>query len=172
MHYTKTKILIWKGAGCCWQLISCKYSALYVILIGTYTLFEESGVAHSESDPLDKAKQRRRKLNLRLSAKVIKHTFEHVRPAKIQIRLRIRAVWSESSLGTLTIAKDAQFAQADKDNSDQTAWMHRLIWVIVGRTCSKVHFQTLRLFSFSSMISDSCWYIFKTYRICPKYWAP
>ena len=28
-----------------------------------------------------------------------KHTCEHVRPAKIQISLRIRAVWSESYLG-------------------------------------------------------------------------
>ena len=29
----------------------------------------------------------------------------HVGPAKIQIRLRIRAVWSESSLGILLVAK-------------------------------------------------------------------
>ena len=33
-----------------------------------------------------------------------KITFGHVRPAKIQISLRIRAVWSESSLGTFWIA--------------------------------------------------------------------
>ena len=36
-----------------------------------------------------------------------KRTFGHVRPAKIQIRLRIRAVWSESSLGACRMAKDA-----------------------------------------------------------------
>ena len=36
----------------------------------------------------------------------------HVRPAKIQIRLRIRAVWSESSLGALWIDKGATFLQA------------------------------------------------------------
>ena len=36
-----------------------------------------------------------------MSRNVRKRTFEHVRPAKIQISLRIRAVWSESSLGTI-----------------------------------------------------------------------
>ena len=34
-----------------------------------------------------------------LCCSVWKRTFGHVRPAKIQIRLRIGAVWSESSLG-------------------------------------------------------------------------
>ena len=38
-----------------------------------------------------------------------KRTFRHVRQAKIQISLRIRAVWSESSLGALYIAKAAKF---------------------------------------------------------------
>ena len=45
-----------------------------------------------------------------------KHTFVHVRPAKIQIRLRIRAVWSESSLGAVWIAKDAKFLTADNED--------------------------------------------------------
>ena len=40
-------------------------------------------------------------------ATAVKRTFGNVRPAKIQIRLRIRAVWSESSLGAFWIAKDA-----------------------------------------------------------------
>ena len=39
--------------------------------------------------------------------KVRKRTFVYERPAKIQIRLRIRAVWSESSLDAFWIAKDA-----------------------------------------------------------------
>ena len=58
-----------------------------------------------------------------------------VRPAKIQISLRIRAVWSESSLGAFWLAKDGKFLHADNEDSDQTARMSRLIWVIVGRTC-------------------------------------
>ena len=40
-----------------------------------------------------------------VSLNVRKRTFEHMRPAKIQIRLRIRAVWSESSLGAVWMPK-------------------------------------------------------------------
>ena len=63
-----------------------------------------------------------------MSRKVRKRTFGHVRPEKIQIRLRIRAVWSESSLGAFLTAKDAKFLYADNEDSDQTAWMGRLVW--------------------------------------------
>ena len=41
-----------------------------------------------------------------------------MRPAKIQISLRIRAVWSESSPGTFLLAKDAKFIHANNENSD------------------------------------------------------
>ena len=47
-----------------------------------------------------------------------KRTFTHVRLAKIQIRLRICAVWSESSQGAFWIAKDAMFHYADNEVSD------------------------------------------------------
>ena len=47
---------------------------------------------------------------------VRKRTFGHVRPAKIQIRLRIRAVWSESSLAAFWIASDAKLLYADNEN--------------------------------------------------------
>ena len=40
-----------------------------------------------------------------LCRNVTKCTFWHMRPAKTQIRLRVRAVWSESSLGTTWILK-------------------------------------------------------------------
>ena len=50
--------------------------------------------------------------------KMRKRTFGHVRPAKIQISLRVRAVWSESSLCTFYIAKDANFLHADNEDSD------------------------------------------------------
>ena len=66
-------------------------------------------------------------------------------PAKTQIRLRIRAVWSEFSLGAYWIAKDVRFFPAENEDSDQTARILRLIWVLVGRTCQKVRFLTLRL---------------------------
>ena len=69
---------------------------------------------------------------------VRKSIFGPVRPAKIQISLRIRAVWSESSLGTLRIAKDAKFPHADNEDSDRTAQMRRLIWVFEKLKCQTV----------------------------------
>ena len=71
---------------------------------------------------------------------VRKHTFGHVRPVKIRIKLRIRAVWSESSPGTFWISKDAKFLHVDNEDSDQAAWMRRLIWVFFGPTLQKVRF--------------------------------
>ena len=47
---------------------------------------------------------------------VRERTFGHVRPAKIQISLRIRADWSESSLGALWTAEDAKFLHADNED--------------------------------------------------------
>ena len=44
-----------------------------------------------------------------------------MRPAKIQISLRIRA---ESSLGPIWIAKEAAFFHTDIKDLDQTAHMH------------------------------------------------
>ena len=46
-----------------------------------------------------------------------------IRPAKI------RAVWSDSSLGVFGIAKDAKFLHADNDDADQTVQLLRLTWV-------------------------------------------
>ena len=52
------------------------------------------------------------------SFNVRKRTFSHVRPAKIQISLRIRAGWSESSLGAFWIAKEAKLLHEDNEDSD------------------------------------------------------
>ena len=57
-----------------------------------------------------------------------------VRPAKTQIILGIRPVWSESSLCAQWVAKDPSFLHADSEDSDQTGRMPRLIWVFGGRT--------------------------------------
>ena len=45
-----------------------------------------------------------------------KCTFWKMRPAKIQISLRICAVWSESSLGVFLIAEDAKFLHDDNED--------------------------------------------------------
>ena len=68
-----------------------------------------------------------------------------VRPAKTQISLGIRPVWSESSLCTQWVAKNPSFLHADSEDSDQTGQMPRLIWVFAGRTCHYVGFVTRRL---------------------------
>ena len=63
-----------------------------------------------------------------------KPTKSPVRPAKTQISLGIRPVWSESSLCSQWEVKDQRFLHADSKDSDQTGWMPRLIWVFAGRT--------------------------------------
>ena len=50
-----------------------------------------------------------------------------LRPAKIQISLRVRVVWSKSSLGAIKIDKDLKFLDAENEDSNQTARMRRLI---------------------------------------------
>ena len=57
-----------------------------------------------------------------------------VRPAKTQISLGIRPVWSASSLCTQWVAKDPSFLNEDSEGSDQTGRMPRMIWVIAGHT--------------------------------------
>ena len=56
-----------------------------------------------------------------------------VRPAKTQISLGIRPVWSETSLCAQWVAKDPRFLHAESEASDQTGRMPRLIWVFAGR---------------------------------------
>ena len=63
-----------------------------------------------------------------------------VHPAKTQISLGIRPVWSESSLSAQWEANDPNFLHADSKDSDQTGRMPRLIWVFAGRTCHFVGF--------------------------------
>ena len=59
-----------------------------------------------------------------------------VRPAKTQISLGIRPVWSEPSLCIKSVAKDPSFLHVDSEDSDQTGRMPRLIWVFAGRTAT------------------------------------
>ena len=57
-----------------------------------------------------------------------------VRPAKTQISLGIRPVWSKSSLCAQWVPKDPSFLSLESEDSDQTGWMPRLIWVFAERT--------------------------------------
>ena len=56
-----------------------------------------------------------------------------VRPAKTQISLGIRPVWSESSLSAWRKVGSLATHWTHSESSDQTGRMLRLIWVFVGR---------------------------------------
>ena len=86
-----------------------------------------------------------------------KSTKWHVRPVKTQISLSIRPVWSESLLCAQWIAKDPMFPHADSEDSNQTGWIPRLIWVFAGRTCHFVGFVVLRLICTQKLV---CWAIY------------
>ena len=58
----------------------------------------------------------------------------HVRPAKTQISLSIRPVWSEPSLSAWRKFRSLAIHWAHSEDSDQTGRMPRLIWVFAGRT--------------------------------------
>ena len=73
-------------------------------------------------------------------ANVRKRINGHLRPAKIQISLRIYAAWPESSLEAFWIGKNSKFLHVDNEGSDQTVRMCRLIWVRWVHTCQKVRF--------------------------------
>ena len=64
-----------------------------------------------------------------------KTTKMTMRPAKTQISLGVRPVWSASSQCAQWVAKDRSFLRADSEDTDQTGRMPRLIRVFAGRKC-------------------------------------
>ena len=74
-----------------------------------------------------------------------KQTKWHVRPAKTQITLGIRPVWSESSLSAWRKLRSLATQWGHSEDSDQTGRMPRLIWVFAGRTGHFVGFVKMRL---------------------------
>ena len=68
-----------------------------------------------------------------LSCLVKKPTKWHVHPAKTQISLGIRPVWSESSLSAWRKLWSLASHWAHSKDSDQTGRMPRLIWGFAGR---------------------------------------
>ena len=69
-----------------------------------------------------------------MSHDMIKPKKTWLAPAKIQISLGIRPVWSESSLCAQWVAKDPVLLHADSEDSDRTGRMPRLFWVFVWRS--------------------------------------
>ena len=74
-----------------------------------------------------------------------KPTKWYLRPAKTEVNLGIRPVWSGSSLSTWGKLKSLAIIRAHSEASDQTGWMSRLIWVFAGRKGHFVAFVMRRL---------------------------
>ena len=115
------------------------------------------------SDPLSYTIEWLHVLKWNMSHLMTKPTKWHVRPAKTQISLGIRPVWSESLLSACRKLGSLATHWTHSEDSDQTGWMSRLIWVFAGRTCHFVAFITLRLILF---LHNACqlllcwhWYI-------------
>ena len=68
------------------------------------------------------------------SQRTTKPTKWHVCPAKTQISLGIRPVWSESLLSAWRKLRSLATHWAQSGDSDQTRQIPRLIWVFAGRT--------------------------------------
>ena len=66
-----------------------------------------------------------------------KRTFWYVRPTKTQLRLRIRAVWSEPSLSISRKFASLFIQNAPNEDSDQTVQMRSLIWIFAGTHVSR-----------------------------------
>ena len=88
-----------------------------------------------------------------LNRRTTKPAKWHVRPAKTQINLGIRPVWSESSLCAQWVVKGPVFLHADNEDFDQTVWMPRLIWIFAERTCLFAGF-VMRRFSLLPLCKD------------------
>ena len=67
-------------------------------------------------------------------------TIRFVRLAKTQIRLRIRAVWSESSLIACAFYSLRAIQRGINENPCLNGWMYKLNWVIACHTCLIVGF--------------------------------
>ena len=90
-----------------------------------------------------------------MSHSISKPTKWHVRPAKTQICLDNRLVWSESSLFAWRSLGSLSIHWAHSEDSDQTGQMPRLIWVSAWRTCHFFGFVVQRLIRFYVEISKS-----------------
>ena len=72
--------------------------------------------------------------------------FGHMRPAKVQISLGIRAVWSEPFMCALWISKDATFLHLhNEDRSDCTGARAEFKFSLGTYKCQMLRFLTLRL---------------------------
>ena len=82
-----------------------------------------------------------------MSRSTTKQTKWPVLPVKTQINQGTRPVWSEYSQCAQWVAEDLVFPHVDREDSDQTGQMSRLIWVFGGRSFFESWNYFLSLFS-------------------------
>ena len=98
-----------------------------------------------------------------------------VRPAKTQISLGIRPVWSESSLSAWRNLGSLASHWAHSEDSDQTGRMPRLIWVFAGRTHILLGLSCRGSYLFEvSVLSSHMHTLFQLLSVCgsDKYFCP
>ena len=96
---------------------------------------------------------------IHMSRLMTKPTKWHVRPAKTQISLGIRPVWSESSLCAQWVAKDSSFLHADSEDSgwsESSLGAHAILLVLSwggSYVCARV---TAKHFCWTMQNSSIC----------------
>ena len=82
--------------------------------------------------------------------------------SSLTISLRLKSVWTATHSDQFSFSAWRNFASlviqnAPSEDSDQTAWIIRLIWIFAELAYLKVHFLTLQLnYSWSSSQLSSC----------------
>ena len=91
-----------------------------------------------------------------------------VRPAKTQISLRIRAVWSESSLIACAFYSLQSIQWGIYENPCRTGWLYRLLWALAGHTVLSFYVQNLIASNFSCDHSKHKPYERRSHCICEQ----
>ena len=122
----------------CGSCIICLLFFLMFRVVQIYIIKWTTGILQTEvEEAVIKQKQAKAAVDIQryfiLSCLMTKPTKWHVRPAKTQISLGSRPVWSERCL------HEESSLSAQRD-SDQTGPIPRLIWVFAGHTCHFVCF--------------------------------
>ena len=72
--------------------------------------------------------------NNHFSQRMTKSAIRPVQPAKTQITMRVRGVWSDSSLIACAIYSIRAILREMNKNPCHTVWLYRLIWIFAGPT--------------------------------------
>ena len=101
--------------------------------------------------------------------------WEHV-PSNMCSHWRLKSVCTSEQFDQSSVSTWRNFASLVSQNElsedfDQSAHMHRLIWIVIGHTCQKLCFLILWLLSVEKYHNNpKYWDTLSTYHTCPKIW--